>query len=112
MNIRHKRVPTKFGPEIGFGLRPARPALPRALEAEEFRRLKNRLLSERLEAAWEPRSNRGVSVAANEAAALAWVTPYPLLVFPVLFEEKAGAALRHARRQGEVLERSRALLVA
>ena len=48
--------------------------------------------------------------AANEAAALAWATLYPLLVFPVLFEEKIEAALRQAERQARILESSRELL--
>ena len=48
--------------------------------------------------------------AANEAAALAWVTPYPLLVFPTLFEEKAAFAVKLAEKQEEVLDRSRELL--
>jgi len=41
--------------------------------------------------------------AANEAAALAWAALYPLLVFPVLFEEKTATAVRHAERQARIL---------
>jgi hypothetical protein len=48
--------------------------------------------------------------AANDAAALAWATLYPLLVFPVLFEEKIAAALRQAERQARIFKRSRELL--
>ena len=44
--------------------------------------------------------------AANEAASLAWQTAFPLLVFPVLFEEKAQAMLNQARRQQRVREQS------
>jgi len=36
----------------------------------------------------------------NEAAALAWITPYPALVFPGLFEEKAEAALTPGKSGG------------
>ena len=50
--------------------------------------------------------------AANEAAALAWVTRYPVLFFPVLFKEKAETALLRAERQEQVLQRSRGLLAA
>ena len=49
---------------------------------------------------------------ANEAAALAWVTQYPLLVYPALFEEQAEAASLRAERQEQVRQRSRELLAA
>jgi hypothetical protein len=48
--------------------------------------------------------------AANEAAALAWASIYPLLVFPVLFEEKTQAALRQAERQARIFKSSCELL--
>jgi hypothetical protein len=51
--------------------------------------LKNRLLVDRLGSALGAEENSQVRRAANEAAALAWLTKYPLLVFPSLFEEKA-----------------------
>jgi hypothetical protein len=50
--------------------------------------------------------------AANEAAALAWMTSYPVLVFPVLFEEKARTSAAYARRQKQVKERTAQFLVA
>ena len=43
--------------------------------------------------------------AANEAAALAWLTPFPLLVLPALLDEKAEAARRQAERQQTVTKR-------
>ncbi len=48
--------------------------------------------------------------AANEAAALAWLTPYALLVFPTLLEEKAQAARHQTLRQAGIRRRSRNLL--
>ena len=81
----------------------------RALRENELERLKNRLLLKSLKTTdW--RFNAHVRRAANEATALAWVTPYPLLVFPELFEEKVDAALLQARRQDQVRRRSRELL--
>ena len=68
------------------------------------------LMGEKLKEVREPEFNVRLRRAANEAAALAWVTPYPLLVFPALFEEKAETALAHAARQNWVLQRSRELL--
>jgi len=48
--------------------------------------------------------------AANEAAALAWLEPLPLLVFPGLFEEKASTARKHLQKQGFVQAMSSELL--
>ena len=111
MNINHKRVPTRFDPESRFELRPT-PAVPfRALQETELERLKNRLLVTQLERTAEPELNAPLRHAANEAAALAWVTFYPLLVFPELFEEKTRAAIRHARRQASILTNHRDLVV-
>jgi hypothetical protein len=109
MNTKYRRVPTEFGPETRFEVTPAPPAPFRAVRENEFEDLKNGLVRKRLEALWKPELSVQVRRAANEAAALAWVTPYPLLVFPVLFEEKADAALRVAFRQQQIRERSREL---
>ena len=111
MNEDYRRVPTKFGPETRFELRPVPPAPCRALQENELERLKNYLLRTRLETLPEAGYNAYLRRAANEAAALAWVTPYPTLVFPALFEEKTRAALRQADRQARILESSRELLV-
>jgi hypothetical protein len=110
MKKNYKRVRTKFGPETRFELTPVQ--LARARQEAEFARLKNELLLKRLQDLLEPQSKDHLQVAAGEAAALAWVTPYPLLVFPVLFEEKAEAALLRSQRQAQVRRRSRDLLLA
>jgi hypothetical protein len=110
MNRNKTWVPARFGPETRFELRPA-PAAPfRATLETEFERLKNRLLARQLAEAPTPELNPPLRRAANDAAALAWVTLYPLLVFPVLFEEKIAAALRQAERQARIFKRSRELL--
>jgi len=41
---------------------------------------------------------------ANEAAALAWFTVCPILVLPLLLEEKIRAALERWERQHQLLE--------
>ncbi|HEV2393381.1 MAG TPA: hypothetical protein VG146_13595 [Verrucomicrobiae bacterium] len=110
MNAKSKRVLTRFAPEVRFEVRAVAGAPFRADAENRFERLKSRLLAERLEELWEPDLNSRVRRAANEAAALAWVTPYPLLVFPLLFEEKAETALAVAARQEQVRQRSRDLL--
>ncbi len=48
----------------------------------------------------------------NEAEALAWQTPYPYLLFPVLAQEKASEALDWAVRQRQIRERSESLAFA
>ncbi|MDR3377043.1 MAG: hypothetical protein P4M10_00035, partial [Verrucomicrobiae bacterium] len=88
MNNTASKLEAIFGPETRFELLPSPPAPFRALQESEFERLKNRLVTETLLAAAQPESNTIIRRAANEAAALAWVTFYPLLVFPALFEEK------------------------
>ncbi len=112
MNTNYKRVPTRFAPETRFEVRPAPPAPFRAVQETELDRLKNRLLFRFLNELTEPRLNGYVRRAANEAAALAWVTPYPLLVFPGLFEEKTTGALLQAQRQETVRQRSLELVAA
>jgi hypothetical protein len=112
MNEKYRRVPTEFGPDVGFEVNPSPPSPFRARQTAEFERLKAQLLAERLEAGWNLRLDSHLRRAANEAAALAWVTRYPLLVFPALFEEKAEAALLRAARQEQIRQRSRVLLAA
>jgi len=94
-------VPTEFGPETWFELRPAPPAPFRATQETEFDRLKNKLLSEQLVEA-TPELNAPLRRAANDAAAIAWETVFPLLVFPVLFEEKTDAAVLRVKRQARI----------
>ncbi len=111
MNQNYRRVRAEFGPETKFELRPAPPAPFRADQENRFERLRTELLTEELRQAWEPALASQVRRAANEAAALAWVTPYPILFFPALFEEKLATARAVAARQGQIRLRSRELLV-
>ncbi|MEY2465858.1 MAG: hypothetical protein QOD03_379 [Verrucomicrobiota bacterium] len=110
MNANYRRVPTRFAPETRFEVKPVPPATFRATQETELERLKNRLLLQFLSDAANPQFNGYVRRAANEAAALAWVTPFPLLVFPELFEEKTETALLQAAKQISVRERSLELL--
>lgn len=109
MNDNYRRVPAEFGPETRFEITPVPPAPFRAVQENRFEALKNILVGQRLEKLGRPDLSRQLRRAANEAAALAWVTPYPLLVFPILFEEKALTALRQAGHQQVIRERSFAL---
>ncbi len=98
-------VPTEFGPETRFELRNSPPAPFRATQETEFERLKNQLLIRQLAEVPTPELIPPLRRAANEAAALAWVTQFPLLVFPVLFEEKTAVAVRQAERQARIFSR-------
>jgi hypothetical protein len=112
MNRTTNKVRAEFSPETRFELRPAPPAPFRATQENEFERLKNRLLTEKLLATAQPELNPAIRRAANDAAALAWVTFYPLLVFPTLFEEKTRTAVRQAERQARIYLNTRELVAA
>ena len=112
MNRNNRKLPTRFEPDTRFDVRPVPVAPFRATEETELERLKGRLLRRELEDAATPEINAHVRRAANEAAALAWVTPVPLLVFPTLFEEKTRTAYVRLARQEVIRERSRELLAA
>ena len=112
MKTNYRRVPARFGPETRFEVKPVPPAPFRAVQENELELLKNRLLVGVLNELDGTEANPYVRRAANEAAALAWVTPYPLLTFPELFEEKVETALRYAERQTLVRERSAELVLA
>ena len=113
MNNKYKtKVTARFAPETRFTLPTATNAPFRANLETEFERLKSRLLAETLDAAEQPELNALLRRAANEAAALAWVTFYPLLVFPALFEEKSRTAVRQAERQARIYANSRELVAA
>jgi hypothetical protein len=112
MNKTNNKLRADFSPETRFEVRPVPPAPFRATQETEFERLKSRLLTEKLLAAAQPELNAPLRRAANEAAALAWVTFYPLLVFPTLFEEKIRTAIRQAERQTRIYAGSPELSVA
>jgi hypothetical protein len=104
------RVPANFGPETRFEVRTSPAGLARREEEQKLEALKRRMFEETLAETWEPEARRFLSIAANEAAATAWLSGYPLLVFPALFEEKLAEADYQMERQFEIRERSRELL--
>jgi hypothetical protein len=83
----------------------------RVVQSTELEQLKQRLLVQRLATALDESDLRpAYRRAANDAASLAWLTPYPLLVLPLLFEEKAEEARRRTERQRKLLNRSSQLV--
>src|SRR5258708_4179809 len=106
MKKNQTRVPTQSAPETRFELRPAPPAPFRPTQKTEFERLKGQLLPQQRAVVTARELNPPLRRAANEAAALAWVTQFPLLVFPVLFEEKIEAAVLRVKRQARIYANS------
>ncbi len=111
MKTKVRNIPLAFEPEIRFEV-PATPAAPFRGELEaELEQLKGRLLRQTLQANPRPAFEGPLRRALNEAASIAWMTPFPLLVLPTLAEEKAAVAIAQARRQQRVFERSRSFIV-
>jgi hypothetical protein len=112
MNTRNNTVPTEFGPNTRFvpPIVTTAPSYRGAVEAE-LERLKEQLLATELARTVSLEANVLLRRAANEAVALVWLTPYPLLLLPALFDEKAQAARKAVSRQSLIRERSSDLLV-
>jgi hypothetical protein len=103
---KRKAVPTRFA-------RPTRFAVALASskfwgrQAVELEGLKGRLLQPLLARTYDPVVLRALERAAQDAAALAWsMSPFALLFFPGLLEEKAAEALAYARYQEQIWERN------
>lgn len=102
-----RKVRTTFAPETRFDL-PAPPAAPfRGALETNLEQLKTRLLAEWLAAAPEAALHAPLRRALNDAAAVAWTTPFPLLVLPELAREKAEAARHYVQRQASLIQRAR-----
>lgn len=107
MNKAYQRVPTRFARAVRFEVK----AVPfRAAQTTALDELKERLLRAKLGTVTDTELNALFRRAANEAAALVWLSPFPLLLFPELLEEKSEAAVRRQRHQAEVRRDSGILL--
>ncbi len=109
MPSRTKNIEPRSEPEARFALHPV-DAPFRATLDNEVDRLKNRLLQHHLSANAEPGFNSLLRQAANEAVALACDHAYPLLLLPVIFDEKAREARRSAAWQNVVRSRGELIL--
>ena len=110
--MKKNRIRLKFESPTRFDVTPAAGPPFRGTLETELDRLKGRLLLETLEKTGNADVYALLRRAANDAAALAWTTQFPLLVFPALLEEKAQEARRQYDRQQHVLKRSRGLVKA
>jgi len=73
--------------------------LSRNAESLALSNLRSRLLQEALANVADPELSGLVRLAAGEAEAQAWLTSFPLLLFPALFEEKTERLRSYVARQ-------------
>ena len=111
MKILLKNLNGLPGPTRALPSAPAAPR-PRPTRLDSLEQLKLQLLARALQSTTDPIENLLARRAANEATSLAWTSPYPLLVFPALFEEKLREARRMQAFQETVRRRSRELAFA
>ena len=109
---RIQKIRARFGAETRFDVAPVPAATFRAIQQTALEQFKHRLLQELLARMSRPEFNPVLRRAANEAASLAWTTPFPLLFLPALLEEKAARAVEQHQRQTHVRKRSRLLLTS
>jgi hypothetical protein len=110
MRQQFTQIITRFEPETQFEVGAIAPVPFRGALEIELEQLKERLLEPLLTTATNPDEGAPLRFAANEAAGLAWFTPFPLLFFPALFEEKVYAAQRQEARQRQIRQRTEGLL--
>src|SRR5262245_51935699 len=111
-NIRSARHGPVSGPADRFWSREDNPVpFTQSIETD-LERLKNRLLREAIGSCVKVIRHTFMRRAANEAAAIAWLEPYPLLVFPELFSEKANLAERNALQHESIAPRSKEFVMA
>jgi hypothetical protein len=97
MSARSK--PIKFARQTRFEVCPIVTAPFRGLVEAHLETLKHKMLAPVLHNTHNPELQTKLGWAAQDAASLAWLTPFPLLVFPALFEEKVSAARKHWAKQ-------------
>ena len=110
MKTKRTTLQTRFDPETHFDVFPVAPVPFRGTRETELEQFKNRLLRAALNNAAEAEFYAPLRRAANEAAAIAWNTPFPLLFLPALLEEDISAARRQFERAQNVRARSRRIL--
>ena len=110
MRQQYRQIMTRFEAETQFEVGAIAPVPFRGALETDLEQLKERLLGPLLNASTDPAQGAPLRRAANEAAGLAWITPFPLLFFPVLLEEKVCAARRQEARQRQIRQRTEGLL--
>ncbi len=104
-----QRIAVQFASDVHFEATPTAPAESRQV-SRLFAKLQDQLVRRCLGGTRGSSVRRHLNRVANEAAAMAWTTPYPLLVMPALFEEKTRLAGVRAFRQQQIQTRSQRLM--
>ncbi|HEY9173029.1 MAG TPA: hypothetical protein VI136_12145 [Verrucomicrobiae bacterium] len=112
MNENTQRLRPRFARPTRFAVRPALVPNRHGPADLELEALKSRLLAEQTRVARAFVPGDLLRQAADEAASLAWLTPYPLLVLPTLLEELVDTAAARARKQADIRQRSQMLQAA
>jgi hypothetical protein len=110
MKYQKNKLAARFRAETRFAVTPTAAVPFRGTQETALDRLKGRLLQQLLTETTDADYYAPLRRAANDAASLAWLTPYPLLFFPALLEEKAQTARRQETKQKQVRRRSPRLL--
>ena len=111
MKTKRKTLWTRFDPGARFDVSSVAAVPFRGTGETELEQFKHQLLQSALREAPGPELYAPLRRAANEAAAAAWMTPFPMLVLPVLFDEKSASARRSFERAQSVRARSQRILV-
>jgi hypothetical protein len=101
-NKKPRTAITRFRNDAPFQLAPRANARRANLSKTNFEHLKAGLVKQLLGETSNASAHKTLNLAANEAAALAWTTPYPLLVLPALLSEKASEVRQHRLRQEQI----------
>ncbi len=109
-NLKSGQAAAEFGPETRFKSNQAPTDGQGSSRTAVLEELKQRLFHEKARTTSDEVDLAYLRRAAEEAAALAWATPYPLLVLPELFAEKAAEARFQSERQREIRERSQGIV--
>src|SRR5512142_372802 len=89
--------------ETKGGMEALAPTVPcRGPMEAQLEELKERLLQPIVQSVADSTLVKEITWAAHEAAALAWYTACPILILPVLLEEKVLDALKKRRKQEQV----------
>src|SRR5258705_6045494 len=99
-------IAAEFEPATLLDLNPVSGGRLQARVIAALEELKHRLL---LETAWARSDSATLSClrrAAEEAASLAWTTPFPLLALPELFAQKAAEARDSSQPQHDIRQSS------
>jgi len=103
-------IAAEFEPASRLDLSPVSAGRLQASVIAALEELKQRLLRETARARSDSATLSCLRRAAEEAASLAWTTPFPLLVLPELFAEKAAEACVRSQRQRDIRQRSLGLI--